>query len=47
MVGSKGGRQGLLMEKLSVSHDGTIGVGNSSFDRGRASPVRLIRGSLD
>jgi hypothetical protein len=46
-LGSNGGRQGLLMEKISVSHDGTIGVVNSSFDRDRASRVRLIRGSLD
>jgi hypothetical protein len=45
-LGSNGGRQGLLMDKLAVSPDGSIVVVNSRFQTGEASRVRLIRGRL-
>lgn len=45
-LGSNGGRQGLLMEKLAVGEAGDVAVVNSRFDRGEASLVRLIRGRL-
>ena len=39
-----GSFQGLLMQKLAVSGDGTVAVVNSSLSQGRGSRVWLIRG---
>ncbi len=43
-LGHNGGRQGLLMRKLAVSRAGAIAVTNSTFKRGEASHVWLLRG---
>ncbi|MFW5925216.1 MAG: sialidase family protein [Myxococcota bacterium] len=45
LPGPNGSRQGLLSRKLDVSTAGTVGVVNSGFDPGRASRVRLVRGT--
>jgi len=41
-----GGRQGLLMRKLAVNATGDVAVVHSTFDRGEASRIWLIRGRL-
>lgn len=44
--GYSGGRQGLLMRKLAASAAGRLAVVHSTFDRGTASRVWLVRGQL-
>lgn len=43
-LGSNGGLQGLLMQKIAVNDTGDIAVVNSRFDPDVASRVRVIRG---
>lgn len=43
-LGSNGGLQGLLMQKIAVNDAGDIAVVNSRFDPDVASRVRLVRG---
>lgn len=45
-LGSNGGLQGLLMQKIAVNDTGDITVVNSRFDPDVASRVRLIRGRV-
>lgn len=43
--GFNGSLQGLLMRKLAVNEAGAIAVVNSTFERGVASRIRLVRGN--
>ena len=43
-LGDNGGRQGLLMRKLSVNDAGVLAVVNSTFKRGATSRILLFRG---
>jgi hypothetical protein len=46
-LGVNGSQQGMLAEKLATTAAGGLVVVNSTFDAGRASRVRLVRGRLE